>query len=70
MAKRLNIKEVIIAAENMSLNRKNEFVDKCLEADLQVMVVPPMSKWLNNELQPNQIRKIKIEELHKKIHSQ
>ncbi|MEN7551152.1 nucleoside-diphosphate sugar epimerase/dehydratase [Rapidithrix thailandica] len=61
--KKYNIHKVIIAIEKLSLDRKNEFIDQCLEAGIEVMQVPPVEKWLDGELQVNQIRNVKIEDL-------
>lgn len=58
-----NIKRVVIAIEQLSLERKRDFVERCLAADIEVMVVPPVTKWLNDELQAVQIRNINIEDL-------
>lgn len=61
--KKLNIQKVIIAIEWLSFDRKKEFVDLCLDHQINAMIVPPVKKWLNNEFQATQIRNVSIEEL-------
>lgn len=61
--KKYNIQKVIIAIEWISFERKKEFVDLCLDHQVNAMIVPPVKKWLNNEFQANQIRNVSIEEL-------
>ena len=58
-----NIKELIIVDRQLSLERKNELVDICLQAHVKVMMVPPVEHWINGELRLNQIKDIDIEEL-------
>lgn len=58
-----NVKRAIIAIHNISPERKKEFIDMCLEKDIKVMEVPPVQKWLNGNLNANQIVNIDIEEL-------
>ena len=57
------IKELIIVDRELSLDRKNELVDLCLQAQVKVMIVPPVEHWINGELRLNQIKDIDIEEL-------
>ncbi|MBL7873724.1 MAG: polysaccharide biosynthesis protein [Cyclobacteriaceae bacterium] len=58
-----NIDELIITVRDISLDRKNELVDACLNNNVKVRTVPPVEKWVGGELSINQIREIKIEEL-------
>ncbi|WP_235689686.1 polysaccharide biosynthesis protein [Fulvivirga lutea] len=58
-----NIKELIIAINNISIKRKNEIVDKCLVNDIKVRKVPDLNSWVKGELSINQIREIDINEL-------
>lgn len=58
-----NVKRAIIAIQNITPERKKEFIDMCLEKDIKVMEVPPVQKWLNGSLNANQIVNINIEEL-------
>ncbi len=54
---------LIISIQNISPQRKQEIIEKCLTYDTKVLNVPPVNKWINGELSFNQLRKIRIEEL-------
>lgn len=55
--------ELILATSELSLEKKNELVDKSLEFGIKVTSIPSMDQWIGGELNINQIREIKIEEL-------
>jgi FlaA1/EpsC-like NDP-sugar epimerase len=57
------IDELIIATSKMSVKRKNEIVDLCLERKIEVFIVPPLKKWINGQLSSTQLLNIKIEDL-------
>ena len=57
------ISQIILAIMHFEPARKQALVDKCLEYDIKILTIPPVSKWINGELSVNQIRKINIEEL-------
>ncbi len=57
------VDELIIAAENLSVEKKNEVVDVCLDKGIKVLLTPPVKAWINGELSARQIHKVKIEEL-------
>jgi len=57
------IETVIISILNISSERKNEIVDACLQQNVKVLSVPPVSKWINGELSLNQLKTIQIEQL-------
>ena len=57
------IDELIIAAFNLSPNKKNELVDYCLDREITVLTVPPMEHWINGQFQKRQLQSIKIEQL-------
>ncbi|WP_207536407.1 polysaccharide biosynthesis protein [Desertivirga arenae] len=56
------ITDVLLAAD-ISLERKNAFVDLCLENDIKVLTLPPAVTWLNGHINTRQIHNINIEEL-------
>ena len=58
-----NVKELIIAEKNISVDRKNELVDVCLAKKVKVRIVPPVDHWVKGELKLSQIKDINIEEL-------
>ena len=55
--------ELIIAATKLSLERKNDLVDQCLEFGLKVTVVPDTSEWIGGKFNINQIHEVNIEDL-------
>ena len=57
------IDELIIASEVLSVEKKNEIVDICLDKGIKVLLTPPVKAWINGHLSARQIHKIKIEEL-------
>jgi FlaA1/EpsC-like NDP-sugar epimerase len=57
------IDTVIISILNISALRKNEIVDTCLQYNVKVLSVPPVSKWINGELSFNQLKTVAIEQL-------
>ncbi|WP_312186009.1 nucleoside-diphosphate sugar epimerase/dehydratase [Sphingobacterium sp.] len=59
----LNVEEVIIASHNIPSDRKNEITDVALERNVSILTLPPVKKIMNGDLNPNQIQKIKIEDL-------
>ncbi|UII24856.1 polysaccharide biosynthesis protein [Fulvivirga maritima] len=61
--KSLDIKELIIAATNLSLDRKNEVVDVCLALNVRVRTIPEVDDWVKGELSLNQIKQVNIEDL-------
>jgi FlaA1/EpsC-like NDP-sugar epimerase len=57
------IETVVISILNISSARKNELVETCLQHNVRVLSVPPVSKWINGELSLNQLKTIEIEQL-------
>lgn len=57
------VDEVIISIQNLPSTRKIEIVDICLANKVNVLNVPPVTRWINGELKTKQIRTINIEEL-------
>jgi FlaA1/EpsC-like NDP-sugar epimerase len=55
--------QMIISAQNISQDKKQEIIETCLKNNTKVLNVPPVSQWINGELSFNQIRKVKIEDL-------
>lgn len=58
-----NPQELILAANNIPVDRKNELVDQCLEFGIKISTVPSADQWIGDEFNPNQIKEIKIEDL-------
>ncbi len=61
--KKYSIDNLIISVVNLSKNRKQEIIDKCLSNNISVQSIPPIDKWINGELSFNQIKSVKIEDL-------
>ncbi len=53
----------LVLSKDIPIERKKELADICLENDVKILNVPPISQWINGELSFKQIRKIRIEEL-------
>lgn len=58
-----DIEFVIISIQKISIKKKNEITDICLNHNVRVLNVPPAAKWINGELSFNQIKSIRIEDL-------
>lgn len=63
LIKEHEIELVIISIQKISPQKKNEITDICLENNVRVLTVPPVTNWINGELSFNQIKSIKIEDL-------
>ena len=63
VVKKSNPSEMIIAVTNISLERKNELVDQCLEFGIKVSTVPSADQWIGNQFGVEQIQDISIEDL-------
>jgi len=57
------IETVVISILNISAARKNEIVETCLQHNVKVLSVPPVTKWINGELSFNQLKTVAIEQL-------
>jgi FlaA1/EpsC-like NDP-sugar epimerase len=55
--------QLIISPQTMRQSRKQEIIETCLEYNIKVLNVPPVSQWINGELSFRQIRQVKIEDL-------
>lgn len=54
---------LILAVQKLSALRKQEIIDHCIAHKIEVLNVPPVGHWINGKLSPNQIRKVRIEDL-------
>ncbi len=58
------VDQVILSIQTgISVKRKNEIVDQCLNLDLKVKVIPPVDSWIQGELSTKQIKSVRIEDL-------
>lgn len=58
-----NIDEIIISIQNITPNRLLEITDYFIPYNVEVKIVPPLTSWIDGNLQANQIRDVKIEDL-------
>ncbi len=55
--------QLIIAVQHLDLERRKELIEKGLEHQLEVRVMPPVRDWINGKLSATQLRRARIEEL-------
>jgi FlaA1/EpsC-like NDP-sugar epimerase len=60
---RHTVSQLIIAIQNLNIDRKKQIVEKGLELAIEVKVVPSIDNWINGQLSAGQLRKVRIEEL-------
>lgn len=63
MLQKGGIRNLIIAIQNISSERKQAIVESALRHNIRVLNVPPVKSWINGELSFRQIRKVNIEDL-------
>lgn len=54
---------IIFAIQSISPTKKNKIIEELLSHDVTVKTIPPISQWIDGELNINQIQQIKIEDL-------
>ena len=57
------IDEVVISMQNISSSRLLTITDKFIDLDIKVKIVPPLSKWIDGDLEVHQIKKVNIDDL-------
>ncbi len=63
LIKENEVESLIISILNISPSRKNEIIERCINLNIKVLTVPPVSKWINGELSFNQLKSVNIESL-------
>src|SRR5690606_20881236 len=58
-----HISEIIISIQNIRPSRLREIVDSFSDAPVSLKIVPAVNKWLNGDLNPQQIKDVRIEDL-------
>ncbi|MFP4604224.1 MAG: polysaccharide biosynthesis protein [Bacteroidales bacterium] len=58
-----DVEKLIIAKKNIDTSLKTKIIEDAISANVSVLSVPNISKWINGELSFNQIKNIKIEDL-------
>lgn len=61
--KKHHINEIIISIQNIRPSRLREIVDSFSDAPVSLKIVPAVNKWLNGDLNPQQIKDVRIEDL-------
>jgi FlaA1/EpsC-like NDP-sugar epimerase len=54
---------LILAINNISIQRKHEISDKCIKLGWKLMVMPSVGNWVNGISNKSQIRDVRIEDL-------
>ncbi|WP_299125589.1 nucleoside-diphosphate sugar epimerase/dehydratase [uncultured Tenacibaculum sp.] len=57
------IDEIIISIQNAKPEKLLYLTDSLLALGVKVKIVPPLSKWIDGDLEANQIKSVKIEDL-------
>ncbi len=60
---REGVELLIIADPFIRKQRLNDLVDICLELNIRIQQVPASEKWINNTLEPEQLKNVNIEQL-------
>lgn len=63
LVKDKNIDAIVISIQNLSFEKKQEIAEKAINLNIQILYVPPVSKWINGQLNAYQIKSINIEDL-------
>lgn len=58
-----NLNEIIIAVQQMDSEKKSKIVEAALQHKIKVLSVPPVTDWINGEINVRQIKNIRIEDL-------
>lgn len=57
------IAQVILSIQKLDPIKKRSIIERCLELNLKIKVVPPVDRWIHGELSAKQIKSVKIEDL-------
>ncbi len=57
------VHEIIMAMPNLSVDLRNERINRLLGLGIAIKNIPPVDAWINGELNPQQIRSVRIEDL-------
>lgn len=55
--------EMIIAIKDFKGIRKQEIIEKCLQNNITVKIIPPVSAWIDGEFNPRNMKSVRIEDL-------
>ena len=57
------INTIVIAFKDISSRKKSEIIRKAIDLDLEILETPRLDKWLNGQIQVQQLQKVKLEDL-------
>ena len=60
---RNKVSELIIAVKDLSIERKADIVDACIQNKVKVRIVPQAEKWVKGEFRVKQLKEVNIEDL-------
>lgn len=60
---RQKVTQLVIADPHISISKKQDIIERCLNLNVSVRTVPPVEKWINGELSFKQMKHVKIEDL-------
>ncbi len=55
--------ELVIAINKLSNIRKKSIIENCLQKNVRVKTIPPVSAWINGEFSAQSIKNVKIQDL-------
>jgi FlaA1/EpsC-like NDP-sugar epimerase len=55
--------ELVIAIHKISAINKKQIIENCLQYNIPVKTIPPVSSWINGEFNPQSVKAVKIEDL-------
>lgn len=58
-----NVEKAIIAIRDLPDHRRIQFINICLEHQVEVLKVPSTDQWINNTLSQKQLKKVKFSDL-------
>lgn len=63
LIEKYNIDYVILAVQNISVIKKREIVEECLEMGIEIRVIPPVEAWVKGSLNVKQIKAVRMSDL-------
>jgi FlaA1/EpsC-like NDP-sugar epimerase len=57
------IDTIVLSMQQIEPSRRQKFAERCLEANVHMLYTPPVKKWLNGELNVQQLKKFDIEDV-------
>ncbi|MCX2679160.1 nucleoside-diphosphate sugar epimerase/dehydratase [Galbibacter sp. EGI 63066] len=61
--KKNRIDEIIVSIQNTSSSKFRESIERLIDYETEIKIVPPIDKWMNGELNVNEIKPLQLEDL-------